>query len=82
MKSVLDRVPPTRLLAGTDWVSRVGPPFLPYGVVFGVQSAEENPYPPSVPSMIDLLRRAGADEVTVERIACRNAIDLLKLELP
>jgi chromosome segregation protein len=42
VRSALARVRADRLLAGTDWVTRVGPPFLPYGCIFGVQRAEDN----------------------------------------
>jgi predicted TIM-barrel fold metal-dependent hydrolase len=80
VRSALARVPATQLLAGTDWVTRVGPPFLPYGCIFGVQRAEENPYPPRVATMVQFLRDAGADEETIELIGCRNALALLHLE--
>lgn len=77
--SALERIPHDRLLAGTDWVTRVGPPFPPYGVLFPAESAEDNPYPPNVASMIDLLRRAGADEETVRRVASENALNLMRI---
>jgi len=77
VRSALGRVPATRLLAGTDWVTRVGPPFLPYGVLFG--TVEENPYPPCVASMVGFLKQAGASDDTIERIAFRNAAELLRL---
>ena len=57
----LARVPATRLIAGTDWTTRVGPPFLPYGTVFGVSRAEDNAYPPSVAAMVGFLEQAGHD---------------------
>jgi len=79
VKTALDRIPITRLIAGTDWVTRVGPPFLPYGMIFGVNTPEENPYPPSVPSMIDLLRHTGADDEDIANIAFKNAAELLKI---
>lgn len=78
VRSALDRVPADRLLAGTDWVTRVGPPFLPYGCIFGVQRPEDNPYPPKVESMVRFLKDAGADDDTVDRIGHRNAIELLR----
>ena len=77
--SALARVPPDRLIAGTDWTTRVGPPFLPYGVIFGVKSAEENPYPPTVAAMAGFLRQAGASDEAIEQIAFRNAAELLRL---
>lgn len=79
VRSALERIPHDRLIAGTDWVTRVGPPFPPYGVLFPATSAEENPYPPSVAAMADLLRQAGADEQTVQMIAWQNASELLGL---
>ena len=77
VQSVLDRVSDTRLVAGTDWVTRVGPPFLSYGTVFGVQKPEDNPYPPCVASMVAFLEQAGADAKTVQRIAHGNLVGLL-----
>ncbi len=79
VRCALERVPAEKLLAGTDWTSRVGPPFLPYGVVFGVKAAEENPYPPCVESMVGFLKQAGADADTIERIGWRNAAELYGL---
>ncbi|MFC1806120.1 amidohydrolase family protein [Planctomycetota bacterium] len=78
--SALARVPTTRLIAGTDWTTRVGPPFLPYGTIFGVSRAEENPYPPSVAAMVGFLKRAGASDEDADGIAFRNAAELLGIE--
>ncbi len=75
----LARIPQSRLLCGTDWLTRVGPPFLPYGVVFGVSSVAENPYPPKVASLMAFLRQAGASEDTIRLIAWENARQLLAL---
>ena len=75
--SALARVPMTRIIAGTDWTTRIGPPFLPYGTIFGVTSAEDNPYPPSVASMVAFLEEAGASEEDVARIGFGNAAGLL-----
>ncbi len=77
--SVLERVPEDRLLAGTDWVTRVGPPFLPYGVVFDVKRAEDNPYPPRVESMMRFLRQAGATDEVIALIGEGNARKLLRI---
>lgn len=79
VRSALERIPHDRLMAGTDWVTRVGPPFPPYGVLFPAVSAEDNPYPPNVANMTELLRQAGADEATVRAIAHENAMGLLRL---
>lgn len=77
VRSGLARIPEDRLLAGTDWNTRVGPPYLPYGTVFGLQEAAGNPYPPGIPSMVGFLRDFGADDEAVDRIAWRNASELL-----
>jgi predicted TIM-barrel fold metal-dependent hydrolase len=77
----LARIPHDRLMAGTDWVGRPGPPFLPYGIVYGVQSPERNPYPPRVAGLVDLLVAGGASQETVRAIASENAARLLKLGL-
>jgi len=78
--TALARVPSERLLAGTDWTTRIGPPFLPYGVIFGVQRAEDNPYPPSIAWMIKFLKQAGATDAVVRQIAFENAAALYGLE--
>ena len=79
VRSVLARVPHTRIIAGTDWVSRVGPPFLPYGVLFPVKTAAENPYPPCVSAMTSFLKKAGTGEEAISQIAYENAARLLRL---
>jgi len=79
VRSALERVPATRILAGTDWVTRIGPPFLPYGVVFDVQQAEDNPYPPCVDSMVSFLRQAGASDGMIGMIGESNARELLRI---
>ena len=71
-----------RLLAGTDWTNRVGPPFLPYGVIFGVQHAGENPHPPGVPALEGFLRQAGATPEQIEKVAWRNAVGLFGMPWP
>ena len=77
LAAALERIPSDRLIAGTDWTTRVGPPFLPYGAVFGAKTASENPFPPKIGSLIGFLKAAGADDDTVERIAHANAAALL-----
>ena len=79
VRTALERIPTDHLIAGTDWVTRVGPPFLPYGMIFGHNCAAENPYPPSVAKMADLLRDAGATDQEIEDIAFNNLARLLKL---
>ncbi|MGE5531651.1 MAG: amidohydrolase family protein [Bacteroidota bacterium] len=78
VKSVLERVPHNRLIAGTDWTTRVGPPFAPYGTIFG-HTAEDNPYPARISAMVEFLKLSGASDDVVEGIAWRNAAELLKL---
>lgn len=80
VRPALARIPHDRLMAGTDWVGRPGPPFLPYGIVYGVQSPELNPYPPSAPRLAEFLAAAGAPPDTVRAIASENARRLLKLD--
>ena len=74
---LIREVPCTRILAGTDWTTRVGPPFQPYGTMFGVADPADNPFPPSVASMIAFLRDAGADDEAIEQIGSGNARELL-----
>ena len=79
VRSLLARVPSTRIMAGTDWCTRVGPPFLPYGIIFGMKTPEENPYPPCVASLKSFLRQHGAEEEAISQIAFKNATGLLGL---
>jgi len=71
-------VPADRILAGTDWTTRIGPPFQRYGTMFGVDEAD-NPFQPEVASFVSYLRDAGATEEDIERIAWRNAAELMGL---
>jgi len=77
----LERIPRDRLLAGTDWVSRGGPPFSPYGIIFGVRDPADNPYPPEVDSMVRFLLEAGATEAEVRAIGFDNAAQLVAIDL-
>jgi len=74
----LREVPTTRLLSGTDWVTRVGPPFQPYGTMFDVRGGE-NPFPPCVGSFVGFLERAGASAETIERVGSGNAKALYRI---
>jgi len=86
VRSVLKRVPSNRLLAGTDWTTRIGPPFIPYGVICyvgtGALSLKDNPYPPSVDAVVDFLRKAGASYADIEKIGYKNAAKLFKMRIP
>ncbi len=75
----LREVPTNRLLAGTDWTTRIGPPFQPYGTVFDIK-AEENPFPPGVDAFVRFLRQAGATEEALGRIGYTNAAELMGVE--
>jgi predicted TIM-barrel fold metal-dependent hydrolase len=79
--TALQRIPHDKMMMGTDWVTRPGPPFLPYGMIYSNQSVEENPFTPNIPTMIDLLVAAGASEETVRAIGLENAARLLKLDV-
>lgn len=76
----LNRIPRDRLLAGTDWVSREGPPFSPYGIIFGVRDPADNPHAPGVASMVRFLRNAGATSDDVSAIGFENAAQLTRVE--
>jgi predicted TIM-barrel fold metal-dependent hydrolase len=71
-------VPATRLLSGTDWVTRSGPPFQNYGTMFDVRQGQ-NPFPPCVGSFVGFLRQAGASAETIGRIGSGNARELYRL---
>ena len=73
-------VPITRLLSGTDWTTRIGPPFQPYGTMFDIKE-KDNPFPPKVDSFVGFLRKAGATEANIARIGYENARELYKLTL-
>ena len=76
----LARIPHDRLLVGTDWCTRVGPPYRPYGVDHLVWSGGECPYEPSVRTLVDFLRHWGADQKAIEQIAYKNALHVLDPE--
>jgi len=77
VRSTLSRISIDRIIAGTDWTTRVGPPFLPYGTIFG--RAEDNPYPPHIDAMIGFLRKEGANNAEIEKIGFENAAKLFKI---
>jgi predicted TIM-barrel fold metal-dependent hydrolase len=79
VRSALERIPGTRILAGMDWAVSGTPPYPPYGTVFG-PAEDEQPYPPCVASLAAFLEDAGADADTVNRIAHVNAEELYALE--
>jgi predicted TIM-barrel fold metal-dependent hydrolase len=78
LKRTLAEVPSERLLAGTDWTTRIGPPFQSYGTMFDVPEGK-NPFPPRVASFKKFLRDAGASDETIVKVAFKNALDLFKL---
>jgi predicted TIM-barrel fold metal-dependent hydrolase len=71
-------LPITRILSGTDWTTRIGPPFQPYGTMFELKE-KDNPFPPKVDSFVEFLRKAGATEEDITRIGYENARELYKL---
>ena len=73
-------MPATRLLSGTDWTTRIGPPFASYGTMFDVAEGD-NPFPPAVASFVEFLKQAGAADQVIERLAWRNAAELLRLPI-
>jgi predicted TIM-barrel fold metal-dependent hydrolase len=75
----LARIPHNRLLVGSDWTTRFGPPYLPYGVDHLVWAGEECPYDPSVHALVEFLRQWGASEETLRKIAFDNAAELLRI---
>ncbi len=76
----LAEVPADRILAGTDWTTRIGPPFQNYGTMFDV-AEDANPFPPCVESFVGFLRQGGANDETIEQIGSRNAIELMRLSV-
>ncbi|MEN6641929.1 MAG: amidohydrolase family protein [Armatimonadia bacterium] len=68
-------VPTNRLLSGTDWTTRIGPPFQSYGTMFDVAEAD-NPFPPGVPAFVNFLKQAGATEGDIDLVAAGNARQL------
>ncbi len=78
LRRTLELFPSGRILAGTDWTTRIGPPFQSYGTMFDV-AEDQNPFPAKVASFVTFLREAGASEDEVSRIAFQNARDLFKL---
>lgn len=80
LRSALQRIPNGRLIVGTDWTTRVGPPFMPYGMIFAVASADESPYPPCISSMVHLMDEAGAAAEVVAQVGFGNAAALLRIQ--
>jgi predicted TIM-barrel fold metal-dependent hydrolase len=80
LRHALARVPGDRLFTGTDWTSRVGPPFLPYGIMFNARSVAEAAFPPRVSEFVRFLQAAGATDEAIEAIGHRNLRALLKVK--
>ena len=75
----LAEVPSGRLLSGTDWTTRIGPPFQTYGTMFDVAEAD-NPFEPGIPAFVAFLQAAGASEAEIEAIGAGNARTLYGLD--
>jgi hypothetical protein len=78
LKRTLAEVPTERLLSGTDWTTRVGPPFQSYGTMFDVPE-DENPFDPGIEAFVGFLKAVGASEADVEMIGAGNAKSLYRL---
>ena len=78
LSRTIRELPNTRLLSGTDWTTRIGPPFQPYGTMFELKE-KDNPFPTKVDSFVEFLRKAGATEENIARIGYENARELYKL---
>ncbi|MFO7946697.1 MAG: amidohydrolase family protein [Armatimonadota bacterium] len=76
LQVAMDRIPHDRLIVGTDYVTRTGPPFPDYGVTFRVDP-EETAHEPGIPAMVDYLKQAGADDDDIRAIGYRNLAGLL-----
>lgn len=82
LSEALERIPLDRLISGTDWTTRGGPPYAPYGVVFDIfTSGAPTPYPPCVDSLVASLRGHGLTEAQIQAIAYTNAAQLMSLTL-
>jgi len=80
LRAAYERLGPDRLISGTDWSTKVGPPFLPFGIIFGLDSVDENPYPCTVASLVGFLRESGVTEEDIDKIASGNIIRIHRLE--
>ncbi|MBC8459336.1 MAG: amidohydrolase family protein [Deltaproteobacteria bacterium] len=79
VSSALRYIPASKIMAGMDWSTGALPPYPLYGTIFG-PAEKENPYPPSVESLVNLLAEAGADGKMIKQIAYQNAFELYGLE--
>lgn len=78
LQRTLQEVPLNRLLAGTDWTTRLGPPFQSYGTMFDVPE-DENPFEPGIEAFVDFLAVAGASAEGIELIGSGNAKELYRI---
>ena len=79
LKRTIAEVPANRILSGTDWTTRIGPPFQSYGTMFDVKEGQ-NPFPAKVASFVGFLQKAGASAETIARIGFENAKELFKIK--
>lgn len=79
LKSALDFVPVERILSGTDWVPKFGPPYPAYGTIFehGIAPEEHKVIP--INKIVDILADHGLTKDDIENIAHKNAEKLYKL---
>lgn len=78
LKRTLAEVPAERLLSGTDWTTRVGPPFQSYGTMFDVPE-DANPFEPGIEAFVGFLEAAGASAEQIELIGAGNAKRLYRV---
>ncbi|MEI6501071.1 MAG: amidohydrolase family protein [Armatimonadota bacterium] len=78
LQRTLAEVPTERLLSGTDWTTRLGPPFQSYGTMFDVPE-DENPFAPGIDAFVGFLETAGATTEQIELIGAGNAKRLYRL---
>lgn len=71
-------VPADRLLSGTDWTTRIGPPFQSYGTMFDVPE-DENPFEPGVEAFVAFMEAAGATAEGIEMVGAGNARELYRM---
>ncbi|MBT3381066.1 MAG: amidohydrolase family protein [Lentisphaerae bacterium] len=80
LEDALNRIPLERLICGTDWTTRGGPPYAPYGVVFDVFTSDApTPYAPCIDSLAAFLTGHGLTSAQVKAIAHTNAAQLMPL---
>ncbi|MFH1904558.1 MAG: TatD family hydrolase [bacterium] len=82
LKRVLKEVPTNRLLVGTDWSTRIGPPFQPYGEVFRFKEDRNKiDTHADISSIKKMLLRAGSSRDMISQITYKNAMELYNIRI-